>query len=70
MRHPMYLGALLMFVGAPLLLGSRVGLALGFIMTIMVGFRATGEEKMLMKEFGEYGEYKKRVKFRFIPYIW
>jgi len=52
-RHPMYLGALLMFIGAPSLLGSWVGLALGFVMTIAVAFRALGEEKMLMKEFAK-----------------
>ena len=69
-RHPMYLGALLMFIGAPLLLGSWIGLALGLVMTIMVGFRATGEENMLLKEFEDYSEYKKKVRYRFIPFVW
>jgi len=69
-RHPMYLGALLMFIGTPLLLGSYVGLVLGTIMIIFVGVRAVGEEKMLMKEFQDYETYKKKVKYRFIPFIW
>ena len=69
-RHPMYLGALLMFIGTPLLLGSYVGLAIGITMIILVGVRAVGEEKMLMKELRDYKDYKKKVKYRFFPFIW
>ena len=59
-----------MFIGAPLLVGSWLGLALGFVMTVAVAFRAVGEEKMLMKEFADYGEYKKKVRYQFMPFVW
>ena len=69
-RHPMYLGALLMFIGTPLLLGSYYGLMLGFVMILLIAIRTIGEEKMLMKEFRDYEEYKKKVRYRFIPFVW
>jgi protein-S-isoprenylcysteine O-methyltransferase Ste14 len=69
-RHPMYLGGILMFIGAPLLLGSYFGLALGLVITILLAFRAIGEEKMLMSELDGYDKYRNKVKYRFIPFIW
>jgi len=49
-RHPMYLGAILMFVGAPLLLGSCYGLLAGFALTILLMARIWGEEAMLSRD--------------------
>ncbi|MGA2913506.1 MAG: isoprenylcysteine carboxylmethyltransferase family protein [Methanoregula sp.] len=46
-RHPMYLGGILMFVGAPLLLGSLYGILAGLALTILLMARIVGEEKML-----------------------
>ncbi|MCX6243942.1 MAG: isoprenylcysteine carboxylmethyltransferase family protein [Bacteroidetes bacterium] len=69
-RHPMYLGGILLFIGTPLLLGSFVGIALGLLVTLLLAFRTVGEEKMLQDEFEGYSEYKRKVKYRFIPYIW
>jgi len=69
-RHPMYLGAVLMFIGAPLLLGSRLGIVTGFIIIVLLAFRTVGEEKMMLKELDGYVDYKKKVKYRFIPFIW
>jgi protein-S-isoprenylcysteine O-methyltransferase Ste14 len=69
-RHPMYLGGILMFVGAPLLLGSYFGISLGIIMTFFLAIRTVGEEKMMQVELDGYDDYKKKVKFRFIPFIW
>jgi len=69
-RHPMYLAGILLFIGAPLFLGSYFGIALGMIMTVLLAFRTLGEEKMLLKELGGYEEYKRKVRYRFIPFIW
>jgi protein-S-isoprenylcysteine O-methyltransferase Ste14 len=69
-RHPMYLGGMLLFIGTPMLLGSVYGLILGLIMTILLAFRTLGEEKMLVKEFENYLDYRQRVKYRFVPFIW
>jgi protein-S-isoprenylcysteine O-methyltransferase Ste14 len=69
-RHPMYLGGTLLFIGAPLLLGSIYGVILGFIVTFLLAGRITGEEKMLINELEGYEDYKKKVKYRLIPFVW
>lgn len=69
-RHPMYLGAILMFIGAPMLLGSMYGIAVGVFMLLILILRIVGEEKMLSDELEGYKEYQKKVKYRLIPYIW
>ena len=69
-RHPMYLGAALLFIGAPLLMGSLWGLILGVLLTLLLAARSVGEEKMLAEELEGYIEYRKKVKYRIIPFIW
>jgi protein-S-isoprenylcysteine O-methyltransferase Ste14 len=69
-RHPMYLGMLLMLLGAPLMLGSIFGVIIGLIALIVLAGRIIGEEKMLVNELEGYAEYKKKVKYRLIPFIW
>lgn len=69
-RHPMYLGAILMFLGVPMLLGSKYGILLGIFLSLIFAFRIIGEEKMLTEELEGYSDYKKKVKYRLLPYIW
>lgn len=69
-RHPMYLGAVLLFIGAPLLFGSKYGILLGILMFFVVALRIVGEEKMLLLELEGYDDYKKKVKNRLIPFLW
>jgi protein-S-isoprenylcysteine O-methyltransferase Ste14 len=69
-RHPMYLGGILLFLGTPLLLGSMYGLLIGLVMLLLLAARIIGEEKMLISELEGYTEYKKKVKYRLFPYIW
>ena len=69
-RHPMYLGALLMFIGTPLLLGSLWGLVIGAVLIILMGCRTVGEEKLLVDELEGYAKYRQKVRYRFIPFIW
>jgi protein-S-isoprenylcysteine O-methyltransferase Ste14 len=59
-----------MFLGVPLLAGSYVGIGVGLLMTLLMGVRALGEEKMLMEEFHDYADYKQKVRYRFIPFLW
>lgn len=68
-RHPMYAGATLMFIGAPLLLGSVVGLLIGLLLIVMVALRSLGEEQMLRQELEGYNEYTQRVRWRLIPFV-
>ena len=69
-RHPMYLAALFLFVGTPLLLGSVYGLIIGIALTILLAWRILGEEEMLLAELDGYTRYKLKVKYRLLPFIW
>lgn len=69
-RHPLYLGCLLMLLGAPLLLGSIYGLIIGLIALIVLVGRIIGEEKMLVNELEGYEDYKQKVKYRLVPLVW
>ena len=68
-RHPMYTGGTLLFIGGSLLLGSLYGLAVGLLLTIILAVRSIGEETMLRQELDGYSEYMKRVKWRLIPFV-
>jgi protein-S-isoprenylcysteine O-methyltransferase Ste14 len=70
MRHPMYAGALLFFLGAPLLLGSWWGLAVAPLMVVVLGIRAVLEERTLIAELEGYGDYAARVRYRLVPGVW
>ncbi len=69
-RHPLYLGCLMMLFGAPLLLGSIIGLFIAVIALIVLIFRIQGEEKMLTDELEGYEDYKTKVKYRLFPLLW
>lgn len=70
-RHSLYLGCMFMALGAPLLLGSiYYGLIIGMIALFLVVGRIIGEEKILADELEGYQAYRKKVKYRLIPYIW
>ena len=68
-RHPMYAGAVLLFISAPLLLGSVYGLVLGLVLIVTIGARSVGEEAMLKQELEGYSDYMKIVKWRIIPFV-
>jgi len=69
-RHPMYLGATLMFLGGPLLLGSVCGL-LATVATIgFLVLRILGEEKLLARDLEGYRAYCEKVQYRLIPHVW
>lgn len=69
-RHPMYLGSTLLFIGTPTLLGSQYGVLLGAIVSLLLVARIIGEEKMLVTELAGYSEYRNKVKYRLLPRIW
>ena len=68
-RHPMYAGAVLLFISTPMLLGSIYGLAFGLLLIITIAARSVGEEAMLKQELEGYSDYMKRVKWRIIPFV-
>ena len=69
-RHPMYLGATILFTGAPMLMGSLFGLIIGISLVVLIAARSVGEEKMLIEGLEGYAVYKKKVRYRIIPFIW
>jgi len=69
-RHPMYAGALLFFLGMPLLLGSWWGLAVAPLPIVGIAWRAVREERTLMAELAGYAEYAARVRYRLVPGVW
>jgi protein-S-isoprenylcysteine O-methyltransferase Ste14 len=69
-RHPMYLGVLLLYVFSPLALGSYWSMIPAlFLMGLLIA-RITNEERVLLKELNGYREYTEKVRWRLIPGIW
>jgi protein-S-isoprenylcysteine O-methyltransferase Ste14 len=69
-RHPMYLGASLMFIGGPILLGSLFGLLVGLGLVLLLVVRIHVEENVLARELGGYDAYRRRVRYRLLPGVW
>ncbi len=69
-RHPMYLATLIMFLSMPLVLGSLFSFLIFLAYPILISRRIKNEEELLEKELEGYAEYKQRVKYRIIPFIW
>ena len=69
-RHPMYSATLILFLSMPLVLGSLYSLAVFCAYPFIIAARIRGEEKLLEAELDGYKEYKKKVKYRLIPFIW
>jgi protein-S-isoprenylcysteine O-methyltransferase Ste14 len=70
LRHPMYVGALLMLLGVPLALGSWWGLFTLIPITLVILWRLLEEEKFLTKNLRGYSEYQNKVRYRLVPFIW
>lgn len=69
-RHPMYLGASLMFAGGPILLGSVWGLLVGLGLIALLMARIQGEEALLARELEGYEAYREKVRYRLLPGVW
>ncbi len=69
-RHPMYSVTLLLFLSMPLVLGSIFSFLIFLAYPFIIAKRIRGEEKFLEKELNGYSEYKQKVKYRLIPFIW
>jgi protein-S-isoprenylcysteine O-methyltransferase Ste14 len=66
-RHPLYVGLLLLLTGIPLALGSYWGLAISAAMIPLVAWRLLDEEAFLVKHLTGYAAYQQRVRWRLIP---
>ena len=67
-RHPMYAVTLLLFLTIPLILGSLISFLIFLIYPIIIAKRIKNEEAVLEKDLKGYTEYKKKVKYKMIPF--
>ena len=69
-RHPMYSVTLGLFLVMPLILGSAFAFMIFMVYPFIIAKRIKGEEELLEKDLKGYSEYKNKVKYRMIPFIW
>ena len=69
-RHPMYSATILLFLMIPLLLGSWYALVVFAFYPVIIVIRLKDEENLLTRELPGYAEYKEKVKYRLIPFVW
>ena len=69
-RHPMYSGTILFFIGVPLLLGSWWGVAIAPVFFLLFAIRTRIEERTLIEGLPDYADYAARVRYRLVPGVW
>ena len=69
-RHPMYAVTLLLFAAMPLILGSLISFIIFMVYPFLIAKRIRNEEMVLERDLAGYKEYKNKVKYRMIPFIW
>lgn len=69
-RHPMYAATILLFLMMPIVLGSWYALIPFALYPVIIIVRLKDEEELLTRELSGYSDYKKKVKYRLIPFIW
>ena len=69
-RHPMYMASILLFLMMPIVLGSWYALIVFAVYPAVIVVRLKDEEDLLTRELSGYAEYKKKVKYRILPFIW
>lgn len=69
-RHPMYTATILLYLAMPIVLGSWIAFVIMLSYPVIIVFRIRNEEKVLEQGLEGYSEYKQKVKYRLIPFIW
>ena len=69
-RHPMYSSTILLFLSIPLILGSLLSFLIFMLYPIIIANRIKNEEQVLEQGLKGYSEYKKKVKYKVVPFIW
>ena len=69
-RHPMYMATSLLFLAMPLVLGSIFSFIIFLVYPFIIAKRIKNEEEVLEKDLEGYSDYKKKVKYKMIPFIW
>ena len=69
-RHPMYAVTVLLFLSMPLVLGSIISFVIFLVYPFIIAKRIKNEEEVLEKDLEGYSDYKDKVKYKMIPFIW
>lgn len=69
-RHPMYSATTILFLSMPLVLGSLISFVIFLLYPVLIAKRIRNEEKVLEEGLPGYIEYKKKVKYKLIPFLW
>lgn len=69
-RHPMYLATVILFLAMPLILGSVISFLITLFYIPIIAKRIRNEELVLEEGLPGYREYKEKVKYRLIPFLW
>lgn len=69
-RHPMYMATLILFLMMPLVLGSAISFAVTLAYLPIIAKRIRNEERVLEQGLAGYAEYKRRVRYKVIPFLW
>lgn len=69
-RHPMYSATLLLFLSMPLVLGSVYSFIVFLAYPFIIAKRIKNEEELLTRELKGYCEYKQKIKYRLVPFVW
>ena len=69
-RHPMYSATIILFLSIPLILGSLISFFIMLAYIPIIAIRINNEERVLEKGLKGYKEYKQKVRYKLIPFIW
>ena len=69
-RHPMYMSTLILFLAMPLVLGSPISFGIMLLYVPILAKRIRNEEKVLEEGLNGYREYKNRIRYKLIPFVW
>jgi len=69
-RHPMYSVTILLFLAMPLVLGSLISFIVFLFYPLLIAKRIKNEEQVLEAELAGYADYKKKVRYRLMPFVW
>ncbi|MBP3804890.1 MAG: isoprenylcysteine carboxylmethyltransferase family protein, partial [Oribacterium sp.] len=69
-RHPMYMATIVLFLSMPIILGSIISFVIMLVYIPIIAKRIRNEEQVLEEGLDGYKQYKERVKYRIIPFVW
>lgn len=69
-RHPMYMATILLFLMIPIILGSWYSFIIFLGYPILIAVRIRHEEQLLTEQLAGYAQYKQKIRYKIIPFVW